>query len=84
MELLLLIHYKNLKRWFIWKKIIELDIKNLEINKQSKYERGINSTLQLHNSIKEQEHIKKQTSLLNNEIESNIEVLVKRLQNIRQ
>lgn len=52
---------------------------NLEINKQSKYERGINRTLQLYNYVK-QECTKKQLPSLNNDSVSSVDVLIKKIQ----
>ena len=49
----------------------------LIVNKQSKYERGINRTLQLHNYIQEQESI---TSIVDGHSAPGVEVLVKKLQ----
>ena len=49
----------------------------LIVNKQSKYERGINRTLQLHNYIQEQESI---TSIDDGDSAPGVEVLVKKLQ----
>ena len=49
----------------------------LIVNKQSKYERGINRTLQLHNYIQKQEGI---TNIDDDHLVSTVEVLVKKLQ----
>ena len=54
---------------------------NLEVNKQSKYERGINRTLQLHNYLEQQQFAEEQSSSLNNGSISGAEILIKRLQN---
>ena len=53
---------------------------NLEVNKQSKYERGINRTLQLHNYLKQQQFAEKQSFSLNNGSISGPDALIKRLQ----
>ena len=53
---------------------------NLEVNKQSKYERGINRTLQLHNYLEQQQFAEEQSSSLNNGSISGAEILIKRLQ----
>lgn len=53
---------------------------NLEVNKQSKYERGINRTLQSHNYLEQQQFAEEQSSSLNNGSISGAEILIKRLQ----
>ena len=52
---------------------------NLEINKQSKYERGINRTLKLYNYL-EQQFTQEHLISLNNDSISNSDILIKRLQ----
>ena len=52
----------------------------LSINKQSKYERGINRTLQLNNYILAQKSFASEINIDNNHSNPNIEVLVKKLQ----
>ena len=49
---------------------------NLEVNKQSKYERGINRTLQLHNYLEQQQI----SSPLNNKSNSSLDIFIRRLQ----
>ena len=51
----------------------------LKVNKQSKYERGINRTLQLHNCL-QQQFDQEQSSSLNNGPNSSHDVLIKRYQ----
>lgn len=53
---------------------------NLEVNKQSKYERGINRTLQLHNYLEQQQFAEKQSFSFNNGPISSPDALIKRLQ----
>lgn len=60
--------------------LITSSFRNLEINKQSKYERGINRTVQLHNYIKQQECAREQLSIPNGDLVSSVDVLIKRLQ----
>ena len=52
--------------------------RNLKINKQSKYERGINSTLQLKNYLVQQ-FAKEQYLTINNNSNSYLAVLIKKL-----
>ena len=52
----------------------------LQISKQSKYERGINRTLQLHNYKRKQECAEEQLPVPNSDTVSNINVLIKKLQ----
>lgn len=59
---------------------ITSSFENLEINKQSKYERGINKTLQLHTYNKQKEYIELNSSSYNSETISNIGTLIKKLQ----
>ena len=53
---------------------------DLEVNKQSKYERGINRTIQLHNYLEQQQIIQENLSKINNNSNSSSDVLIKKLQ----
>lgn len=53
----------------------------LEVNKQSKYERGINRTLQLHNILEENQSMEDYSSISTCSSLSNPDILVKRLHN---
>ena len=53
--------------------------RNLKINKQSKYERGINRTLQLQNYLGQQ-FAKEQSLTINSDSNSSLAVLIKKLQ----
>lgn len=59
---------------------ITSSFRNLTINKQSKYERGINRTAQLHNYIKEQQLVTEQAIAAESDQTLGIENLVKILQ----
>ncbi len=52
---------------------------SLEVNKQSKYERGINRTLQLHNILEEKQSMEDYSSISTCASLSNADALVKRL-----
>ena len=54
--------------------------KDLIISKQSKYERGINRTIQLYNYIHKQQHIKSHSIIEGNRPSTDVEILVKKLQ----
>lgn len=55
--------------------------KNLKISKQSKYQRGINKTLNLYNAIKNQEICTEQVILEDDALTKNCEAIVKKLRN---
>ena len=55
---------------------------NLKINKQSKYERGINCTLQLHNYLEQQQFAEEQLPEINSESISSPDILIKKLQKL--
>lgn len=59
---------------------ITSSFQDLTVNKQSKYERGINRTLQRHNYIQEQESIISESNIAENRSTPSIEGLVKKLQ----
>lgn len=54
--------------------------KNLKINKQSKYERGINRTLQLHHYLKQQEVGREKESTISDNSIFSQDVLIKKMQ----
>lgn len=58
--------------------LISSTFENIKVNKQSKYERGINRTLNLYRSI-EQKNAEEQFPTPNTDIDSSVDILIKKL-----